>query len=158
MRVSFRFFWNGFPVVYLYQKPLKAVSRPSIIMRREISTANLIIIDVRYQLSTVFSTSLLLENRWNHDNGRQLFWEWQYGKLYNKIAKKKKHEKLVCRHYRHSHNNWGSVTRLFNGFPVVSWYYKPLKAVSWPSIVMRMAVPHAVCIYLYAVWLYLYCI
>ncbi len=27
------------------------------------STANLIIIDVRYQLSTVFSTSLLLENR-----------------------------------------------------------------------------------------------
>jgi hypothetical protein len=26
-------------------------------------TANLIIIDVRYQLSTVFSTSLLLENR-----------------------------------------------------------------------------------------------
>jgi hypothetical protein len=30
---------------------------------------NLIIIDVRYQLSTVFSTSLLLENRWNHDNG-----------------------------------------------------------------------------------------
>jgi serine/threonine protein kinase len=41
-------------------------------------TANLIIIDVRYQLSTVFSTSLLLENRWNHDNGRQLLWEWQY--------------------------------------------------------------------------------
>ncbi len=40
-------------------------------------TAILIIIDVRYQLSTVFSTSLLLENRWNHDNGRQLLWEWQ---------------------------------------------------------------------------------
>jgi hypothetical protein len=43
------------------------------------ATANLIIIDVRYQLSTVFRTSLLPENRWNHDNGRQLLWEWQYG-------------------------------------------------------------------------------
>jgi hypothetical protein len=43
----------------------------------EMITANLIIIDVRYPLSTVFSTSLLLENRWNHDNGRQLSWEWQ---------------------------------------------------------------------------------
>ncbi len=42
-----------------------------------LGTANLIIIDVRYPLSTVFSTSLLLENRWNHDNGRQLLWEWQ---------------------------------------------------------------------------------
>jgi hypothetical protein len=42
------------------------------------STANLKIIDVRYQLSTVFSTSLLLETRWNHDNGRRLFWDWQY--------------------------------------------------------------------------------
>ncbi len=41
-------------------------------------TAILKIIDVRYQLSMVFSTSLLLENRWNHDNGRQLLWEWQY--------------------------------------------------------------------------------
>jgi hypothetical protein len=41
-------------------------------------TANLIIIDVCYQLSTVFSTSLLLENRWNHDNRRQLLWDWQY--------------------------------------------------------------------------------
>jgi hypothetical protein len=39
--------------------------------------------DVRYQLSTVFSTSLLLENRWNHDNGRQLLWEWQYCRLQN---------------------------------------------------------------------------
>ncbi len=36
-----------------------------------VSTANLIIIDVCYQLSTVFSTILLLENRWNHYNGRQ---------------------------------------------------------------------------------------
>jgi hypothetical protein len=43
-----------------------------------LSTANLNIIDVRCQLSTVFSTSLLLEFRWNHDNGRQLFWDWQY--------------------------------------------------------------------------------
>ncbi len=41
-------------------------------------TAILIIIDVHYQLSTVFSTSSLLENRWNHDNRRQLFWDWQY--------------------------------------------------------------------------------
>jgi hypothetical protein len=37
------------------------------------STAILIIIDVRYHLSTVFSTSLLLGNSLNHDNGRQLF-------------------------------------------------------------------------------------
>jgi hypothetical protein len=42
------------------------------------NTANLIIIDARYQLSTVFSTSLLLGNRWNHDNGRQSLWEWRY--------------------------------------------------------------------------------
>jgi hypothetical protein len=28
--------------------------------------------------STVLSTSLLLETRWNHDNWRQLFWDWQY--------------------------------------------------------------------------------
>jgi hypothetical protein len=41
-------------------------------------TANLKIIDARYQLSTVFSTSLLPGNRWNHDNGCQLFWDWQY--------------------------------------------------------------------------------
>ncbi len=41
------------------------------------STANLIIIDVRCELSTVFRTSLLLGNRRNHDNGRQLLWEWQ---------------------------------------------------------------------------------
>jgi hypothetical protein len=41
----------------------------------------LIIIDARYQLSTVFSTSLLLKNRWNHDNGRQFLWEWQYSTL-----------------------------------------------------------------------------
>ncbi len=41
-------------------------------------TANLKIIDVRYQLATVFSTSLLPENSWNLDNGRQLFWDWQY--------------------------------------------------------------------------------
>jgi hypothetical protein len=41
------------------------------------TTANPKITDVRYQLSTVFSTSLLLENRLNHDNGRQLFWDWQ---------------------------------------------------------------------------------
>ncbi len=46
-------------------------------------TANLRIIDARYQLSTVFSTSLLLENRWNHDNRRQLLWEWQYDKDYS---------------------------------------------------------------------------
>ncbi len=39
--------------------------------------ANPNIIDVRYQFSTVFTTSLLLENRWNHDNGRQLFCDWQ---------------------------------------------------------------------------------
>ncbi len=45
-------------------------------------TANLRIIDVRYQFSTVFSTSLLVENRSNHDNGRQLFWDWQYIKLF----------------------------------------------------------------------------
>jgi hypothetical protein len=30
--------------------------------------------------------------------------------------------------------------RLFNGFPVVNWYYKPLEAVLQPSIIMRMAV------------------
>ncbi len=40
-------------------------------------TDNLKIIDARYQLPTVLSTSLLPENRWNHDNGRQLFWDWQ---------------------------------------------------------------------------------
>ncbi len=40
-------------------------------------TANLRIMDVCSQFSTVCSTSLLLENRWNHDNGRQLFWDWQ---------------------------------------------------------------------------------
>jgi hypothetical protein len=28
-----------------------------------------------------------------------------------------------------------------NGFPVSNWYQKQLKAVSWPSIVMRMAIP-----------------
>ncbi len=43
------------------------------------NTANLKIIDARYQLSTVLSTSLLPENRWNHDNGRHLFWNWLYG-------------------------------------------------------------------------------
>ncbi len=42
------------------------------------TTAILIIIDVRYQLSTVFSTSFLLGNRCNHDNGRQFCREWQY--------------------------------------------------------------------------------
>ena len=42
------------------------------------NTANLNLIDARYQLSTVFSTSLLPGIRWNHDNGRQLFWDWQY--------------------------------------------------------------------------------
>jgi hypothetical protein len=40
-------------------------------------TANLKIIDARYQLSAVFSTSFLPENRCVHDNGRQLFWDWQ---------------------------------------------------------------------------------
>jgi len=35
-----------------------------------------------------------------------------------------------------SHNNW----RLVSGFPVVNWYWKPLKAVSWPSVIMGMAV------------------
>ncbi len=50
-------------------------------------TAILRIIDVRYQLSTVFGTSLLLENRWNHDNGRQLFWDWQY-QVWNTFTKK----------------------------------------------------------------------
>ncbi len=49
-----------------------------------VHTANLRIIDVRYHHSTVFSTSLLLENRWNYDNRRRLFWDWQYvGRIVN---------------------------------------------------------------------------
>jgi hypothetical protein len=52
---------------------LQTVSPPEVLKH----TANLKIIDARYQLSTNFSTSLLPENRWNHDNGRQLFWDWQ---------------------------------------------------------------------------------
>jgi hypothetical protein len=28
--------------------------------------------------------------------------------------------------------------RLFNGFPVVNWYWKLLKAVSWPSIIITV--------------------
>jgi hypothetical protein len=34
----------------------------------------------------------------------------------------------------------GQIQVLFNGFPLVNWYYKPLKAVSRPSNTMRMAV------------------
>ncbi len=63
------------------------------------NTAILRIIDVRYHHSTVFSTTLLLENRWNYDNGRQLFWDWQYmyweGNVHNKNTQQKKNRLTV---------------------------------------------------------------
>ncbi len=87
-------------------------------------TENLKIIDARYQLSTVFSTSVLPENRWNHDNGRQLLWEWQY-------------------HYAHTtaiHIIIEGHETAFNGF----WHQmitgKSSRPRNWPSIMMWMAV------------------
>jgi hypothetical protein len=72
-------------------------------------TAILKIIDARYQLSTVFSTSLLLENRWNHDNGRQLLWEWQYNDTWKHDERgevlTQTQQRMLKTRYSHFHND-----------------------------------------------------
>ncbi len=52
--------------------------------------------------------------------------------------------------YCGSHINWGSVSVFFNGFPVVNWYYNPLKAESRPSVINHTHTQ--TCIYIYRVY------
>ncbi len=82
------------------------------------------IIDARYQLSTVFSSSLLLENRWNPDNGRQLLWEWQYCWF---------EDAAICK-------VTGNRSTDFNGFLYQFPTGKSLKTVAGFPIILQSAV------------------